>query len=326
MRGAVDEMRQVVNLLPNRTLFRDNLALYANYAGDFQTAEEEALSIEEPDSYTALAVAFAQIGQGRLADAMQTYQKLAMIDSLGASFSASGLGDLAAVEGRFGDAVRILTEGAGRDLLSKSGDRAAAKFAGIAYAELSRGRSAAAIAAIDKALANSKAVKTRFLAARLYVEAGEIARARPLMASLAAELQAEPQAYAKLVEGGIALKSGDPRLAIKLLAEANMVLDTWIGHYDLGRAYLEAGAFIQADSEFDRCLGRRGEALALSTRTCRPSITTRGACGKSSRWRAPRNPTRTISDSAASQKKIRWWRRSAAAQAAEAGGSRVSLS
>jgi tetratricopeptide (TPR) repeat protein len=263
MRGAVDEMRQVVNLLPNRTLFRDNLALYANYAGDFQMAEEEALSIQEPDSYATLAVAFAQIGQGRLADAMQTYQKLATIDSLGASFSASGLGDLAAVEGRFGDAVRILTDGANRDLTAKSGDRAAAKFAGVAYAELSRGRTAAATAAIEKALSNSKAVKTRFLAARLYVEADDIARARPLMASLAAELQAEPQAYAKLVEGGIAVKSGDPRLAIKLLSEANMVLDTWIGHYDLGRAYLEAGAFIQADSEFDRCLGRRGEALAL---------------------------------------------------------------
>ncbi len=83
------------------------------------------------------------------------------------------------------------------------------------------------------------------------------------MASLAAELQAEPQAYAKMVEGEAAIKGGDPRMAIKLLTEANMLLDTWIGHYDLGRAYLEAGAFIQADSEFDRCIRRRGEALAL---------------------------------------------------------------
>jgi hypothetical protein len=36
-----------------------------------------------------------------------------------------------------------------------------------------------------------------------------------------------------------------------------------MGHFDLGRAYLEAGAFTQADSEFDRCITRRGEALAL---------------------------------------------------------------
>ena len=32
---------------------------------------------------------------------------------------------------------------------------------------------------------------------------------------------------------------------------------------ELGLAYLEAGMFAQADSEFDRCIKRRGEALAL---------------------------------------------------------------
>ncbi len=36
-----------------------------------------------------------------------------------------------------------------------------------------------------------------------------------------------------------------------------------MGHFDLGRAYLEARQFTQADSEFDRCLKRRGEALPL---------------------------------------------------------------
>ena len=48
-----------------------------------------------------------------------------------------------------------------------------------------------------------------------------------------------------------------------MLTEANTLLDTWIGHYDLGRAYLAAGAFPQADSEFDRTLKRSGEALSL---------------------------------------------------------------
>ena len=61
----------------------------------------------------------------------------------------------------------------------------------------------------------------------------------------------------------IALAEGDPRAAVKILVEANGLLDTWIGHFDLGRAYLEAGQFPQADSEFDRCLKRRGEALSL---------------------------------------------------------------
>jgi len=59
------------------------------------------------------------------------------------------------------------------------------------------------------------------------------------------------------------LKGGDAQQAVKWLTEANALLDTWIGHFELGRAYLEAGAFTQADSELDRCIKRRGEALSL---------------------------------------------------------------
>jgi hypothetical protein len=41
------------------------------------------------------------------------------------------------------------------------------------------------------------------------------------------------------------------------------LLDSWIGHFDLGRAYLETDSFVEADSEFDQCLARRGESLDL---------------------------------------------------------------
>ena len=263
MRGAVDEMQRVVDLLPKRVLFRDNLALYANYAGAFQKGEEEARAIQEPDPYAMLALAFAQLGQGQLPQATQTYQTLSGMGTLGSSLAASGLGDLAMHEGRFEDAVKILEQGAAADVNSGNADRAAAKFAAVAHARIQQRRMPAAIAAADRALANSKAVTIRFLAARVFIEADDIAKARTLIAGFAPELQAEPQAYAKILEGELALKSGDARGAIKLLLEANGLLDTWIGHYVLGRAYLEAGAFAQADSEFDRCLKRRGEALSL---------------------------------------------------------------
>jgi serine/threonine protein kinase/tetratricopeptide (TPR) repeat protein len=263
IRKALDEMQRVVAILPQRALYRVNLALYSNYAGEFQAAEQEARTIQEPNVKALLALAFSQLGQGQLPQAMATYQKLETIDALGASFAASGLGDLAILEGRFSDATRILARGAAQDLTSKNVDRAASKFAALAHAEIGRGRARAAIAAAEQALANSDAVKIRFLTARSFVEAGDAGRARSLIDSLASELQAEPQAYAKIVEGELALKNGDARQAIKVLTEANALLDTWLGHFDLGRAYLEAGAFIQADSEFDRCLTRRGEALSL---------------------------------------------------------------
>jgi len=265
MRKAVDEMREVVKIVPKRAVFRVNLALYESYGGDFQTGEREARAAQELGNpqWGLFSLAFAQLGQGQMPRAVETYQELAKINGQGASQAASGLGDLATYEGRFSDAARILGQGATADLTSSNADRAAAKFASLAYAHLLRGQKGAAVAAAEKALLNSQAVKIRFLAARVLVEADQLAKARPLIAGLASEIQTEPQAHAKILEGDAFLKSGDPRQAIKILTEANGLLDTWIGHFDLGRAYLDAGLFAQADSEFDRCIKRRGEALSL---------------------------------------------------------------
>ncbi len=263
LRKAQDEMRYVVEMLPKRTLFRDNLALYSNYASDFQTGEQQARTIDEADAYASLALAFAQLGQGQITEASDTYKKLAGIDSLGASIASSGLADVAVYQGRFSEAVQILEQGAGGDLKANNPDRAAAKFGALANAYLAKGQKARAVSAADKALQNSKSVGTRFLIARQFVDAGEVGKARELMAGLGAELLAEPQAYAKIIEGQIALRANDVRQAIKLLSDANGILDTWIGHFDLGRAFLAGRQFIQADSEFDRCIKRRGEALSL---------------------------------------------------------------
>ena len=263
MPRAVDEMRKVVSILPKRALYRENLALYAAYSGDVKTPDEEARVFEEPGMFALLAVAFAQLLQGQVAEATATYQGLSTIDELGVSYTASGLGDLALYEGRLSEAVALFTKGAATDLASKDPDRAANKLAALAYTQALRGRKREAAAAAEQALANSTAPKIRFLAARVFVEADRVPRGRELAAGLASSFQAEPRAYGKLIEGHIALKAGNFREAATLIAEANGLLDTWIGHFDLGRAYLEAGVFTQADSEFDRCIKRRGEVLSL---------------------------------------------------------------
>src|SRR5207302_1954860 len=117
--------------------------------------------------------------------------------------------------------------------------------------------------AAQKALSNSKTEKIQFLAARILLDAGEIPKARELAAALGSELQSEPQAYSKLILGEAALKERDPKRALQLLTEAEKLVDLWIAHLDLGRAYLAAGAFAEADSEFERCIKRRGEVLEL---------------------------------------------------------------
>ncbi len=263
MPTALEEMRQVVKILPNRPVYRENLALYAAYGSDFPTAEQEAQKIDPPGLFGSLALAFGQLGQGQVTPAAQTYESLTKFDALGVSYAASGLADLALYMGRLSDAARLFEQGAASDEKREDRYRAASKLAALAHTQLLRGRKQAALAAAEKALADSSAVKIRFLTARVFVEAGEFDRAQKLSDDLAAEFQAEPRAYARIIEAEIALKQGNVRPAVTALNDANALLDTWIGHYDLGLAYLAAEAYPQADSEFDRCLARRGEAMAL---------------------------------------------------------------
>ena len=260
---ALEEMRQATKILPRRALYRENLATYAAYSGDFRIAEQEVRTMEEPGTFGLLPLAFAQLLQGQLAEAKATYERIGKIDELGASYRASGLGDIALYEGRLADAARIFSQGVAEDVGSKDADRASNKLVALAYTQLLQNQKSAAVTSAEKALATSHAAKIRFLAARVMLEAGAGAKAKALGTGLAAELQAAPQSYAKILEGEAALKDGDPRLAIKVLTEANALLDSWMGHFDLGRAYLELSAFTQADAEFDRCIQRRGEALSL---------------------------------------------------------------
>ena len=263
MPKAVEEVRRAVEIYPNAVTKRTNLSLFSSYAGDFHGGEREArevLRINPSFAPGFVALAFAQLGQGQFTQAAGTYHKL---ETLSASDAASGLGDLAVFEGRFSDAVTIFEKGAAADLKAKSPDRAVEKLLALAYTELLRKNNRAAVAAAENALRNSKAVKTRFLAARIYVAAGDAAKARALAATLASEVQPESQAYGKLIEGEAALSEKDAGKAVQTFSEAIKVLDTWIGRFDLGRAYLQANAFAEADSEFDQCLRRPGEAISL---------------------------------------------------------------
>ena len=262
---AIEEQRKAVEISPKSAGLRLYLSFYSSYGGDFQGAEREARAAlalnPAPDGYLALAE--SQLGQGQLAQAAESYDKLQKSGPGGASSAASGLADLAMYEGKYKDASRILEEGAAADLAAKNPDNAATKLATLAHVQILQGQTRAAVDSADKALANSKAPNIRFLAGQVFVDAGEKQKAEKIISSLAAELKVEPQAYGKILEGNAALKRGDARAAINAMTAANNLLDTWIGRLSLGRAYVEAGMFVEADSELDRCMKRKGEALEL---------------------------------------------------------------
>ena len=266
MPKGMEEARKAVDLAPKDLGSRMNFALDACYSGDFQTCDREGREVHTLNpAYDegSLVMAYAQLGQGQLSQAAETYGNLEMTGGRGASLTASGLANLALYEGRYKDAIQILEKSAAADVAAKEPDWAANDFAMLADADILKGDKQSALAAAQKALDNSQSAKIRFLAARAFVEGGDTAKGLKLADALGSELQAEPQAYAKMIQGEAALKEHDTQKALQLLTDAKKLVDIWIVHLDLGIVYLEAGAFAEADSEFDECIKRRGEILEL---------------------------------------------------------------
>ncbi len=263
---ALEAAQNAVEIVPKGVAQRLNLSFISSFAGDFAAGEKEAragLAINPSAAQGFLVLAEAQIGQGQIDRATESYHQLQKIGALPASTATAGLADLAAYQGKYAEAATILANGAAADVAAKNTDNAARKYAALGNIEEIQSKHAAALSDIGKALANSQTTQIEFLAANTYVDAGEMAKAQKLATSLSSELTNEPQAYGKIIEGMIALKRKDAKDAVKQITAANNLLDTWIGHFDLGRAYLEAGAFTEADSEFDQCTKRRGEAIEL---------------------------------------------------------------
>jgi tetratricopeptide (TPR) repeat protein/predicted Ser/Thr protein kinase len=262
---AVEAAQRAVQIVPKGAVQRVSLSFYSSYSSDFAAGEREAQTALKlnPSSQAYLALAEAQLGLGQMAQATESYRKLGKMDAQGASLAASGLADIASYEGRYTDAVGILDQGVAADLAVKNADNAAEKLAGISHLQLLRGQKGPAVAAATKALSISKSVPVRVLAAQTLIGAGELAKGQKLADGLASEVQPETRAYAEIIRGDLALQRGQKNEAIKMFTDANQLLDTWIGRFELGRAYLETGLFVEADSEFDRCMKRRGEVLEI---------------------------------------------------------------
>jgi tetratricopeptide (TPR) repeat protein/predicted Ser/Thr protein kinase len=263
---ALEAAQRAVEIVPKAVGQRLNLAFISAFAGDFTASEKEArtaLEISPSAAQGYLVLAEAQLGQGQMEKAAESYHQLEKFGAMGASIATAGLADLAAYQGKYAEAARILAQGAAADETAKMADSAARKYAALANMEELQRHHAAALSDIGKALVGSPSIQIKFLAASTYIDAGDPAKAQKLATSLSSELSSEPQAYSKIVAGMILLKRNDARGAIQQITAANNLLDTWIGRFELGRAYMEAGAFTEADSEFDQCVKRRGEAIEL---------------------------------------------------------------
>ena len=242
---ALEAAQRAVEIVPKGVGQRLNLSFISSFAGDFAAGEKEAraaLEINPSAAQGYLVLAEAQLGQGQIEKAAEGYHQLERFGPLGVSTATAGLADLAAYQGKYAEAARILAQGAAADVAAKMADNAARKYAGLGYLEEMQGHHAAALSDIGEALVNSQSIQIEFLAASSYVDAGDLAKAQKLAASLSSEATSEPQAYGNIIEGLVALKRKDAREAVKQITAANNLLDTWIGRFRTGPGLSGSGS------------------------------------------------------------------------------------
>src|SRR5713101_45213 len=266
MQGALEVARRVVDLWPKNTPQRNNLGLYAMYASDFDSGirEQQAVLQMNPNFVLAyVGLALSRMGKDELDQARETWQKLDKVGPDGASAAAIGLADMDLYQGLAANAAAILEKAAVSDEQNKSPDAAAVKWTTLAQADLLLDRPGPARAALKHALADSKETSVLFWASRIADGLGEDSKALDISKQLSSRLEPDAQAYAKLIQGEVELKHRKAPEAVALFLESRKTADTWLGRFDLGQAYLEAGAYAEADSELEACLKRRGETTAL---------------------------------------------------------------
>ena len=266
MPKAVEEGRLDIEYNPQSINGRYNLSWYALGDGDFPSAEAETRKVLEirpefAEAYVTLAL--SQLAQDRIVEATETYHKLKTVDSFGTSVAGTGLADLAIYEGRLKDSITIIEKGIEFDLENELTYNAADKCIMLALVLLNQGKHGQAIKAIERACETNRNDDVLFSAARIYLEAGQTEKVRTLAGELNKKIEPEPLVYAKLIGGEMSIARGDMANAISLFQEAQEILDTWLGRFLLGRAYLEAKAYTEAYSEFELCIKRRGEAASV---------------------------------------------------------------
>jgi tetratricopeptide (TPR) repeat protein/predicted Ser/Thr protein kinase len=266
MAKAAEMGQKAVALNPQESVPRYNLSWYLIAAGDFNGAEKEiqALINLDPEYWDIyVCKGLVEIAQGLPAQAAGTYRALEAKGPYAASLAETGLADLALYEGRLTEAAKLLETGIAADLKNDMAFRAADKCLMLARARLIQGRKDLASAAASKGLTIDKSTEIQFLAGEVFVETGQPDKARDISASLRMKLEPSHKAYARILSGRLSLQRGEISDAVALFDEARGLADTWLVRFYLGLAYLEAGSFAEAYSEFDLCLKRRGEAAAV---------------------------------------------------------------
>jgi len=264
--SALREGKYASEIYPSNAIARSNYALYAMYSSDFVTAVAEADKVRDldPTWFAAwLPIAMQKLSDGDLDAARSAYKSMSETGSRGASTAGLGLADVDLFAGNYGAAREILAEAIPTDEAIGNNYGLAVKQLALAEALLALGETAASLVITAQGLDLVSSDATLVPAALIYIAAGQTDEALDIATTLTQKLSPLSRAYAGLIEGLVTLKSGEHLQAIEQLTGAVEIADLWLLRFHLGRAYFEAGYYVEALDEFTAAQDRQGEATAL---------------------------------------------------------------
>jgi tetratricopeptide (TPR) repeat protein len=262
-RKAIESGRRAVEISPKKVAQRNHLGLFEMYAGDFEAAMREQQKVLElnpafPGGFVGLAL--AQYAAGRRDESISTWTRLGAFGGDAASLAAEGLADIAVYEGRLGDARVLLEKGVEEDARASLDEALGRKLAMLGSIHLATGQPARALAAAERGRKATNADYVLFQVGLVFLGAGEEKRAKAIADDLEKRLGVDARMFSLVLQGGIASRKKSHVEAVARLKAAMQLVDAWPARYGLGRAYLEAGAYPQAQQELEAAVQRRGEA------------------------------------------------------------------
>ena len=266
LRKASENGRKALAIYPRNLLYRSNYALYALYAGDFTASANEAKNVlkEDPNFLTAyFTLAMTALARGEPDVARDFYQKVAGINARGASLANIGLADIAIVEGRAEEAIRLLNEGIAADDAAKNEAGATVKRMAVAETFELEGDLRAAVAGATGAVATLKTDPILVPASRIFAAARQQRDIDATVKILANQFEPQRRAYGRIVDALDYMSRERYVDAVDSLNAAKGFADLWLARFYLGVAYQTAGRHTEAISELLACHNRRGEAMSL---------------------------------------------------------------
>lgn len=259
---ALEVGRQAAALYPRNVLRQSNVALYALYASRFEDAAEQVALVRSLNAdypYAQLAAAMIDVTAGRWDEAIAGYERLATLAAPGPSLSIHGLVDLASHRGRLNEAAARLEAA----LTTADGAAVTRLVTALARIRVARGDASGAVAVLARLPDDTTDPAALLEAGEAYLVMGRRTDAARMADRITRRLGLQAETFAAVLRAAIAIADGRARDAHASLVETRQRADAWLVRYWLGRSFLALGAFAEADSEFDACLRRRGEALAV---------------------------------------------------------------